>query len=212
MGAIPYALGRRIHWRIAAAFTPTAMAGAYLGSQLVTSAVITETIQLVSFGLVMLAASVLMIRKGGRKKDKSQTVEKTVEKEIINGANAASTATFPNALAIALEGLGVGSITGVVGVGGGFLIIPALVLLSGIPMKTAVGTSLVIIAANSATGFIGYADHVAINWALTASFTLAAGLGTVLGSRIARSVEASQLQQAFGYFVLSVAIFVLIKR
>jgi len=79
-------------------------------------------------------------------------------------------------------------------------------------MKTAVGTSLVIIAFNSATGFLGYVDQVSINWALTGSFTVAAALGTVLGSTLSLSVEASKLQKAFGYFVLSVAIFVLIKR
>ncbi|EDX82891.1 hypothetical protein S7335_69 [Synechococcus sp. PCC 7335] len=87
-----------------------------------------------------------------------------------------------------------------------------LVLLSQIPMKTAVGTSLLIIALNSAVGFMGYLDQVSISWGLTLSFTLAAGLGTVLGSQLSKSIEASKLQKGFGYFVLAVAVFVLVQR
>lgn len=75
-------------------------------------------------------------------------------------------------MAIPLQGLGVGIVTGFVGVGGSFLIIPALVLFSQVPMKTAVGTSLLIIACNSAAGFAGYLNQVPINWTLTISFTL----------------------------------------
>jgi len=207
LGVIPYARQKQVNWSIAAAFIPTAMLGAYLGSQLIKLAFITETVQLVSFGLVMLAASVLMIRK------RNNTDPQTENKETAHiGGAAAATARLLSWLAISLEGFGAGIVTGFVGVGGGFLIIPALVLLSGIPMKTAVGTSLVIIAFNSATGFLGYVDQVSINWALTGSFTVAAALGTVLGSTLSLSVEASKLQKAFAYFVLSVAIFVLIKR
>ena len=77
--------------------------------------------------------------------------------------------------AILLEGLGVGVLTGFVGVGGGFAIIPALVLLGGIPMKEAVGTSLLIIAFKSAAGFLGYLGQVEIDWNLMLSFTFAAG-------------------------------------
>ena len=98
------------------------------------------------------------------------------------------------------------------GVGGGFLIIPALVLLSRIPMKMAVGTSLLIIALNSAVGFIGYLGQVSIDWNLTISFTLAAAVGTVSGSSLSQLVEANRLQKGFGYFVLVVAVFVLVQR
>ncbi|MEL6139291.1 MAG: sulfite exporter TauE/SafE family protein [Cyanobacteria bacterium J06626_23] len=197
LGVIPYARHGRVSWRIAAAFIPTAMLGAYLGTQLIRLPLITETVQLVSFGLVMLAASVLMIRRGRRP------------------VKAGSSVTAPRpsvSWLVLLEGLGVGVVTGFVGVGGGFLIIPALVLLGDIPIKTAVGTSLLIIAFNSATGFLGYLNQVSIDWGLTLSFTLAAGLGTLLGSRLSRVVSAEQLQKGFGYFVLAVAIFVLIRR
>lgn len=209
LGAIPYARQKRVNWRIAAAFIPTAMLGAYLGSQLIKLAFITETVQLVSFGLVMLAASVLMIRKGNNHTGKNAPYQEPDELDSLDGAVVSSSLSW---LAIPLQGLGVGVVTGFVGVGGGFLIIPALVLVSGIPMRTAVGTSLVIIAFNSVTGFMGYIDQVALNWALTGSFTIAAGLGTLLGSTLSHSIEASKLQKVFGYFVLSIAIFVLIKR
>ena len=105
-----------------------------------------------------------------------------------------------------------GLLTGFVGVGGGFAIIPALVLLGGIPMKEAVGTSLLIIAFKSATGFLGYLGQVEIDWNLMASFILAAGLGTFVGAYLTRVIEAKRLQQGFGYFVLVVALLVLIQR
>ena len=114
--------------------------------------------------------------------------------------------------AIPLEGLAVGVLTGFVGVGGGFAIIPALVLLGGLPMKEAVGTSLLIIAFKSATGFWGYLGQVEIDWNLMVSFALAAGGGTFVGAYLTRLIEPKQLQKGFGYFVLAVAIFVLIKR
>ncbi|MEL6248817.1 MAG: sulfite exporter TauE/SafE family protein [Cyanobacteria bacterium J06627_15] len=200
LGVIPYARHGRVSWRIAAGFIPTAMLGAYLGTQLIRLPLITETVQLVSFGLVMLAASILMIRRGRR----------SVKPQSAQPQDAAAQPSV--SWLILLEGLGVGIVTGFVGVGGGFLIIPALVLLGGVPIKTAVGTSLLIIAFNSATGFLGYLTQVSIDWGLTLPFTLAAGLGTLLGSRLSRIVSAEQLQKGFGYFVLAVAIFVLIRR
>lgn len=201
LGIIPYARRGQLSWRIVAGFTPLAMLGAYLGSQLVKLPLITDTMQIISFGLVMLAASVLMIRKGAGSDRKSNTSD-----------HPSFFRRLPSEMAIPLQGLGVGIVTGFVGVGGGFLIIPALVLFSQVPMKTAVGTSLLIIACNSAAGFAGYLNQVSINWTLTLSFTLAAGLGTIGGSLLARSIEASKLQKGFGYFVLAVAIFVLIRR
>lgn len=203
LGAIPAAKRGNLSWRIVAGFTPTAMLGAYLGSQLVKLPLITDTVQLVSFGAIMLAASVLMIQKG----------------RAAAAPAAASPASHPSnwlqkwkSLAIPAEGFAVGVITGFVGVGGGFLIIPVLVLLSRIPMKTAVGTSLLIISLNSAIGFAGYLNQVSLNWPLTLSFTLAAGVGTAIGSQLSKHIEHSKLQKGFGYFVLAVAVFVLIRR
>lgn len=204
LGVIPYARLGYLSWRIVAGFTPAAMVGAYFGSQLVKLSFITDTIQLISFGGVMLAASALMIRKSGRPR-KTDPIE-------AKRSPIALLAPLPSWLVFPAQGLGVGVVTGFVGVGGGFLIIPVLVLVSRVPMKKAIGTSLMIIAFNSATGFAGYLDQIAINWSLTLSFTLAAALGALLGSRLAHTIEASRLQKGFGYFVLAVAIFVLIRR
>lgn len=105
-----------------------------------------------------------------------------------------------------------GVITGFVGVGGGFAIIPALVLLGGTPIKEAIGTSLLIIGLKSATAFWGYLGQVSLDWNLILSFTLAATLGTYGGALLSRRLDASHLQKGFGYFVLAVSIFILIQR
>ncbi|NJM99976.1 MAG: sulfite exporter TauE/SafE family protein [Phormidesmis sp. RL_2_1] len=204
LGVIPHARRGFVHWRIAAIFLPTAMVGSYLGSQLVSLPLITDAVQLTSFGIVMLAASLLMIWKGH---GKGKIIPVSA-----SGASVSTGSQFFSLLLVPAEGFGVGLITGFVGVGGGFLIIPALVLLSNIPMKTAIGTSLLIIACNSAVGFIGYLNQISVDWALMLSFTFAAGIGTLMGSTLSKSVEASRLQKGFGYFVLTVAMVVLVKQ
>jgi uncharacterized membrane protein YfcA len=110
------------------------------------------------------------------------------------------------------EGIAIGILTGLVGVGGGFAIVPALVLLGNTPMKEAIGTSLVIIALNSAAGFLGYLGKVELNWNLMASFTLAAGLGTFVGAYLSHFVQAKRLQKGFGYFLIAVAAFILVQQ
>jgi uncharacterized protein len=199
VGAIPHWLQGNINLRTALVFTPAAMVGAYLGARLAGLPFVSDTFQLISFGVVMVIASVLMILKG-REQPKQ------------NAPAASKYHGLAQWLAIPSEGLVVGILTGFVGVGGGLMIIPALVLLGGIPMKEAVGTSLLIIAAKSATGFLGYLGQVDVNWSLIVSLTLAASVGTVLGAYATRFIDAKRLQSGFGYFVLAVAIFVLVKR
>ncbi len=204
IGAIPHWLQGNVNVKTAAIFAPAAMVGAYLGARLASLPFITETFQLICFGIVMVIASLLMIGKGG-KSSKSKEVDRTKKFE-------SSSAHPSHWWAIPLEGLGVGILTGFVGVGGGFAIIPALVLLGGIPMKEAIGTSLLIIAFKSVTGFLGYLSQVELDWNLVISFTLAASLGTVAGAYFTRFIDAKNLQKGFGYFVLAVAVFVLIKQ
>jgi len=112
---------------------------------------------------------------------------------------------------IALHGVGVGVLTGLVGVGGGFLIVPALVLLSGIPMKTAVGTSLVIVAAKSYAGFIGYVGGVPIDWHVMGSFTAVTVLGSFIGARFSGQLSQATLKKAFAWFLVVVATYILFK-
>lgn len=112
---------------------------------------------------------------------------------------------------IALHGIGVGVLTGLVGVGGGFLIVPALVLLSGIPMKQAVGTSLAIVAAKSYAGFAGYLGGVPIDYALMGAFTAVTVVGSFIGTRLAGHVSQAGLKKAFAWFLVVVASYILLK-
>jgi uncharacterized membrane protein YfcA len=200
IGAIPHWQQGNVNFRTVITFTPATMVGAFLGARLAALPVVTDTLQLICFGIVMVLASGLMIRKGSHKgatgKENGSTTNQASQKGWL----------------IPLEGLGVGVLTGFVGVGGGFMIIPALVLLGNIPMKEAIGTSLVIIAFNSASGFMGYLDQVSLNWPLMITFTLAASVGTLAGAYMTRFIDGKQLQKGFGYFVLAVAVLVLIKR
>jgi uncharacterized membrane protein YfcA len=203
IGAIPHWLQGNVNLKTAAIFAPAAMVGAYLGARLAAFPFITETFQLICFGIVMVVASILMIRKNSKSSQKEASSAKKFDSLSPHQSHW---------LAIPLEGLGVGILTGFVGVGGGFAIIPALVLLGGIPMKEAIGTSLLIIAFKSASGFLGYLSQVKLDWNLVISFTIAASVGTLAGAYLTRFIDAKNLQKGFGYFVLAVAVFVLIKR
>lgn len=112
---------------------------------------------------------------------------------------------------IALHGVGVGVLAGLVGVGGGFLIVPALVLLSGIPMKQAVGTSLAIVAAQCYAGFAGYLGGVPIDYALMGAFTAVTVVGSFIGTRLAGHVSQAALKKAFAWFLVVVASYILLK-
>lgn len=201
IGVIPHWRRGNVNLKTALSFAPPAMVGALLGSRLAALPFVTDTLQLICFAVMMLIASYFMIRQ-----------PKT------NLSNQAKLALpqkhqFPYPwLAITLEGLGVGILTGFVGVGGGFMIIPALVLLGGIPMKEAIGTSLLIISFNSATGFLGYLNQVNINWNLTLTFTAMAILGVIWGAYFSSKIQGAKLQKAFGYFLIAIAVFILIKR
>ncbi len=113
---------------------------------------------------------------------------------------------------IFIEGLVVGLVTGLVGAGGGFLIIPALVLLSGLPMKQAVGTSLTIIAAKSLLGFLGEKPESAIDWMLLTNVSLFAIIGIYIGGALSKRIEGRKLKPAFGWFVLIMGIYIIIKE
>lgn len=113
---------------------------------------------------------------------------------------------------ILLEGTVVGMLTGLVGAGGGFLIIPALVLFAGMPMKQAVGTSLVVIAAKSLFGFLGDLSHYCLDWYLLGSVTMLAVAGVFVGNRLSRRVGGPKLRAAFGWFVLAMGCYILINE
>lgn len=113
---------------------------------------------------------------------------------------------------ITLEGLVVGILTGLVGAGGGFLIIPALVVLSKLPMKKAVGTSLVIIASKSLLGFAGELGNPNIEWYFLLSVSAFAIIGIIIGTQLSKFIDGKKLKPAFGWFVLVMGVYILIKE
>ncbi len=152
-----------------------------------------DTFILVFFAVVMLWAAVKMVRSG---KPKSAVGEKS----------------SPNFLLIIIEGIVVGAVTGFVGAGGGFLIIPALVLLVGLPMKKAVATSLVIIAVKSLIGFIGDVQNLDIDWPFLITLSAIASAGIFLGMFLGKIVDGSRLKKGFGYFLMIMAIFMILRE
>lgn len=113
---------------------------------------------------------------------------------------------------IIVEGLVVGVLTGIVGAGGGFLIIPALVMLAKLPMKKAVATSLLIIAVKSLIGFIGDVQNLDIEWAFLLRFTAFSIGGIFIGTWLTKFIEGSKLKKGFGWFVVAMAVYILFKE
>ena len=113
-----------------------------------------------------------------------------------------------------LVGSLVGAITGLVGAGGGFLIIPALVFFAKMPMRSAIGTSLFIISINSAIGFIGFlnSEHSAIDWNLVIKFTAISVVGIFIGIFFSRKISGEKLKTSFGWFVLLMGFYILAKE
>jgi uncharacterized membrane protein YfcA len=146
------------------------------------------------FAVIMIGASYSMI-----KKDKKIIDEKFEEQKF----------NYP---LILIEGAIVGVITGLVGAGGGFLIIPALVVLSKLPMKEAVGTSLVIIAAKSLIGFFGEGGENGINWQFLLTISAFAIVGIFIGTALSKKVNGDKLKPAFGWFVLVMGIYIITKE
>lgn len=204
LGTIPHARRGHVNLKIALIFGSATMVGAYMGAKIATLPSVTSGFQMVLFGVSMLTAALLMIYRTAK--------TKAMPKEELAQVTYIKPACKYCWLWLMTEGLGVGILTGLVGVGGGFAIVPALVLLGKIPMKQAIGTSLVIIACNSVAGLVGYLGHIQIDWTITVGFTFLAALGTVLGSHLTQYVSTQQLQQGFGYFLLGVASFVLIQN
>ena len=204
IGAIFHGLEKRVRGDIALIFAPTAMLGAFIGAYGASLPWVSETLQLVCFTFMMIFASILMIRKGH--KQQAKLGEMPMPKR---SPTPIADTSIQKKILIPIEGLGIGILTGFIGIGGGFAIVPALVLLTAIPIKQAIGTSLLIIAFKSVTGFLGYVGQIEMNWPLIATFTLAASVGTVGGTYLGRLINAKVLQASFGYFVLCFAVVML---
>jgi hypothetical protein len=193
IGVYGHFKNKNVDLRTAGVFAPFAMGGTFLGAKL--SQFMGGHVQLILFAIIMLLASFFMMRD--RKESSSEGYEQPEELKV---------------LWIALEGIVVGVITGIVGVGGGFLIVPALVLLGGLPMKKAVGTSLLIISLKSFSGFIGYLGLVQVPWLFLGKFTFFSSLGVFLGSYLVAYVSQKMLRIGFAWFLIVMGAFILYKN
>lgn len=192
-GALPYALRGITYWRHVWLFGIPGMVGSYLGAYL--ARFMPVALQLALFAVIMLAAGFSML-KSKRSNSRNRTH-----------------ATF----LLGSYGLGVGIITGLVGVGGGFLIVPALVLLGDLPMINAIGSSLWIIAMNSATGFYKYLEvlehlHLSLHWEIIGVFAAIGIVGSFAGNAICTQLSQAALKRYFAYFLFVMGIFILIKN
>lgn len=193
-GFVPYAFKKQVHWRSVILFGLPGMAGTYGGA--IIAGYVSGTFQLILFAGVMVVAAVMMFLD-----DKKTNPSGKVD---------ISHAWWK----IVLEGLAVGILTGLVGVGGGFLIVPALVLLGGLPMNLAIGTSLAIIALKSFSGFYKYIEvladlGLAINWELVFIFSLIGAVGSFVGKTIGSKISNDGLKKGFAIFLIFMGAYIL---
>lgn len=203
-GAIQHVKKKMINFKIAIIFAIPAFTAVYLTraflipvipDQLfaIGSFMVTKNLAIMLFfAVVMLMASISMIR------DKKLSVEEEVH-DIY----------YP---ILILQAFAVGMVTGLVGAGGGFLIVPALIFLAGTPIKKAIATSLFIIAINSLIGFLGDVQNLAIDWVFLLSFTAVSIVGIFLGMWLNRFIDGKKLKKGFGWFVLIMGIYIIFKE
>ncbi|MBD8505849.1 sulfite exporter TauE/SafE family protein [Hoyosella sp. G463] len=198
-GAISRVRARAVNWRLAGIFAATGVPAALLGGWL--GRAIPEDLLLAGFATIMILAAYRMLHSPDHTGTACAVTDEGGGPPHINWKRCSSR-SIP-------AGLGVGVLTGMFGVGGGFLIVPALVLLLGLPMATAVGTSLLIIIANSLAGLGSHLGSVELDWRVTAVFAATAVVGSLAAQRFAKRISAHQLQKWFAYLVLVLAAVIL---
>lgn len=198
IGFLGHLRQRTVATKVAFVFGPFAVVAAYAGARIAEH--IPAQTQLIIFAIVGLAGSAMMFR-GTSGKAKAA-----------DPADYIFVADRKTIALLALQGIAVGLLTGIIGVGGGFLIVPALVLVAKLPMRLAVGTSLLVITMNALSGFAGYAGTVVIDWYLVAWFSAFAAVGSVTGTLISKRVPQRTLRQVFGVLLIGVSLYVLYRR
>lgn len=189
-----HARGGRVRFKTGFIFGASSMVGAFGAGRI--AHYVPAAVLLTLFAVMMLVTAGAMLRKsspGASAKPRSADQSGRVFK-------------------IVLEGLAVGGITGLVGAGGGFLVVPALAILGGLPMREAIGTSLLVIAMKSGAAFAGYMGSTTVPWGIASMVTVAAVAGSFVGARWAGRLEEKTLRRAFGIFVVVMGLFVLFKE
>ena len=198
IAVIHYARQRKVCWKTGITFGLAGMLGAFIGGRI--SAYIPDSILLVLFAAVMLIASLSMLKTSPQKTQPTGNLEKNF-----------CPINLPVS-AILFDGLLVGLVTGLVGVGGGFLLVPALTILAGLPIQAAIGTSLFIIILQSAAALAGHANHMEINTELTLLVTACAISGSFIGASLSTKINARYLKKGFGFFVFCLGNFLLYQE
>jgi uncharacterized membrane protein YfcA len=191
VSVVGHARAGRVRWRTGLLFGAAGMAGSLAGGFI--GGHLPGQLLIIGFAGMMVATAVAMLR------DRKDVDPSKAHAEVPVGR-------------VLLDGVVVGLVTGLVGAGGGFLVVPALALLGGLPMSVAVGTSLLVIAMKSFAGLTGYLATVSIDWPLVAVITVAAVVGSLVGARVVARIPADALRTAFGWFVLAMGAFVLVQE
>lgn len=189
---LSHAKGGRVRFKTGLIFGAASMVGAFGAGRV--AQYIPAAVLLTLFAVMMLVTAGAMLRK--------RSVSSASAPAEVSGRG----------FKILLEGLAVGAVTGLVGAGGGFLVVPALAILGGLPMREAIGTSLLVIAMKSGAAFGGYMGSTTIPWDVAGMVTAAAVAGSFVGARWAGRLEEQTLRKAFGLFVVVMGLFVLVKE
>jgi uncharacterized protein len=189
VGTVVNARSRRVEWRIGLAFGGAAMVGAFAGGRL--ASFVPANVLLLLFAVLMIATAIAML--------KTRAEPSPATKRVALG----------RVLAL---GAGVGVVSGLVGAGGGFLIVPALAIFGRLPMEKAISTSMLVIALQSFAGFSGHVGHATRDWSVIGVVTLASVGGMILGSYLGRKVSAKNLRRGFAWLVLLMGVFVVGKQ
>ncbi|MFN9343690.1 MAG: sulfite exporter TauE/SafE family protein [Planctomycetota bacterium] len=208
--SIPYAWNRRIAWPYVLMFGIGGLVGALLGVEL--GRHVGGSVQLLILAVILLLAATMMFLKGN--KAPPPELEKIAAQKLLEQSASELPPLTPGRVAVLLaQGLGIGVLTGLVGVGGGFLIVPALVLAGGLGMHLAVGTSIVIIFLHSAVGFARFystfpADGSTINWNAVLLFGLVGAFGSLFGGEVAKRLPQAVLQRIFAILLVVLGIWI----
>ena len=196
MALIPHARRNTVCWKSGLLFGVAGMAGAFSGSRLAVG--FPSQLLMLMFGLISLTIGLLMLRGRGVK-----------PADVAPAQALGSCPLHLPLLRVLFDGFWVGGLTAMVGVGGGFMIVPAMTLLIGLPMQAAVGTSLLVIAMNAAAGLIGYGQHMQLDLGFTALVAAGTVSGSFLGAWCSRFISPSVLRRSFAVMVILVAVYVL---
>lgn len=207
VAAVPYAWSRRIAWPCVLLFGIGGLVGSRFGVELGNR--LSGSVQLIILAVVLLLAAALMLFKG--KPATAEAKEEPAQRMLEQTVNSLPRLTPSRISVLLAQGLGIGVLTGLVGVGGGFLIVPALVLFGGLEMHLAVGTSIAIIFLNSAFGFAQFYfalpdDEAAVKWTTVLMFGLFGALGSLFGGEVAKRLPQTVLQRLFAMMLIVLGI------